>query len=62
MVRNHVEEKRGKVIMVIITKSLSLMITLSLMVIIFLTKQSFSTEFNESLGSRKWIAKVVIGR
>jgi len=32
------------------------------MVIIFLTKQSFSTEFKEPLGSRKWIAKAVIGR
>ena len=28
------------------------------MVIIFLTKQSFSIEFKEALGSQKWIAKV----
>ena len=37
------------------------MIKLSLTVITFLTKQSFSTEFNELLGSKKWAAKVDIG-
>ena len=60
MVRNHIEEKRGKARIVINYKNL--MITLSLMVTIFLTKQSFLTEFKELLGSRKWIARVVIGR
>ena len=34
------------------------MITLSLMTIIFLIKQSSLTEFKEPLGSQKWIAKV----
>ena len=37
------------------------MTILSLTVIMFLTKQFFSTEFNEPLGSQKWITKVNIG-
>jgi len=32
------------------------------MAIIFLIKQSFSTEFKEPLGSQKWIARVDIGK
>jgi len=30
------------------------------MIIIFLTKPSFSIEFKEHLGSRKWIAKGIL--
>ena len=60
MVRNHAEKKRGKTRMVINYKNL--MIILSLMVIIFLTKQPFLTEFKEPLGSKKWIAKSISGR
>jgi len=60
MVRNHAEKKREKPRMVINYKSL--MIILSLIVIIFLIKQSFSTEFKESLGSQKLIARMIIGR
>jgi len=51
IVRNHAKEKRGKARMVINYKSL--MIILFLMVIIFRTKRSFSTEFKKPLGSRK---------
>jgi len=36
------------------------MIILSLIVITFLTKPSFSIEFKEPLGSQKWIAKIDI--
>jgi len=32
------------------------------MVIIFLTKQSFSRKLKESLGSRKWIAEADSGK
>ena len=60
MVRNHAEKKRGKARMVINYKNLN--DNTAFMVIIFLTKQFFSTEFKEPLGSRKWITRVFIGR
>jgi len=55
VVRNHADEKREKVRMVINYKRLTAI--LSLMVIIFLIKQSLLIEFKEPLGSKKWIAK-----
>jgi len=36
--------------------------TMSLMTIIFPIKQPFLTEFKEPLGSKKWIARVDIGK
>jgi len=38
------------------------MIILPLMVVIFLTKPSFSIEFKNPLGSQKWTAKADIDR
>jgi len=52
MVRNHAEKTSGKARMIINYKK-NLMTILSLIVIIFLTKQSFLIKFKEPLGSQK---------
>ena len=60
MVRNHAEEKRGKVRMIINYKQLNNNTLFNTTV--FLTKQSSLTEFKEPPSSQKWIVKAVIGK
>ena len=59
MLRNHAEGKRGKVIMIINYKKLN---DNTIFDGYYIPKEAFSIEFKELLGSRKWIAKAVIGK
>ena len=58
MVRNHAEEKRGKARMIVNYKKINDNTVFDG----YYIKQSFLTEFNEPLGSQKWITKVDTGR
>ena len=60
MVRNHVEEKRGKARIVMNYKKLNDSTIFNGYYIP--NKKSFLIEFKEPLGSQKWIAKVVIDK